>query len=362
MYFLIYIAWGFLGMQLFNVFLNLVFRQRIPKTTVKNTELISVLIPARNEESTIGILLDALHAINNEFLEIVVYNDDSTDRTLEIVQHYAQRDTRVRMAHTQPLPEGWLGKNHACYRLAQEAKGRYLVFVDADVKLCGNVVVDAVLYMKKYRLGLLSVFPKQIQRSIGEKFTVPIMNYILLTLLPLVFVRVSPFKSHSAANGQFMVFDAEHYSNLQPHKKYKSSAVEDIHIATYFKRSSVKTACLNGEDRIQCRMYTSYKHAVNGFSKNVFMFFGNSPILAFLFWICATFGFVPIWIFEPKLLFAYFFGVILVQVLYSYSCKQNPFTAILFFPVQLIALFQVLVLALIVKMNKNYTWKGRNIF
>jgi len=362
MHYLVYLSFGFLGYQLLTVLINFIFRQSIAKTEVQNSELISVLIPARNEEATIGCLLDALHKMKNSNIEILVYNDHSTDNTEEIINKYATIDKRIRLIQPDILPGSWLGKNHACYQLAQQAKGSYMLFVDADVVLSGNIIADAVGYAKKYKLGLLSVFPKQILLTTGEKQTVPLMNYILLTLLPLILVRVSPFKAHAAANGQFMLFEAETYKKLQPHQQFKQSAVEDIAISRFYKSQKIKTACLIGEERIQCRMYPSYSSALNGFSKNIFMFFGDSPILAFVFWMLSTLSIVPIVSYNIYLAFTYLLAVVVIQILYAMTCKQNVLTTILFFPANMFFMLQVMVKALMVKKQKNYIWKGRNIY
>lgn len=362
MQYLVYISWGFLGLQLCNVLINFFFRQKLLKTAFQNKELISVLVPARNEEANIGHLLEALQKIKNDAIEIIICNDHSTDNTAEIVKQFAQNDSRVRLIQSSLLPNGWLGKNHACFQLARQAKGKYLLFVDADVILCGNIIADVLAYAKKYKLGLLSVFPKQKQLSIGEKLTVPLMNYILLSLLPLIFVRVSPFKSHAAANGQFMLFDAEVYTKLQPHGKFKNSAVEDIAISRFYKSEKIKTACLIGEERIQCRMYTSYHNALNGFSKNIYMFFGNLPVLAFLFWTGATLGIVPVVIYSTHLALAYLAIIVFIQILYAVTAKQNLWATLLFFPAHLFFMLQVLIKALVVKKRKKYLWKGRSIY
>lgn len=258
MQYFVYISFGFLCFQLFNVLINFLFRQAIAKTEIQNNDLISVLIPARNEENNIARLLDALQKLNNN-IEILVCNDHSTDKTEEIISRYQTTDQRIRLIESEVLPKGWLGKNHACYQLAKQASGKYLLFIDADVVISGNIIADAVSYAKKHKLGLLSVFPKQVLLTTGEKKAVPLMNYILLTLLPLIFVRMSPFKSHTAANGQFMLFESKTYFELEPHKQFKNSAVEDIAISKFYKKQKIKIACLIGEERIQCRMYDSYK-------------------------------------------------------------------------------------------------------
>ncbi len=357
-----YIAFGFLGFQLCNVLINFLFRQRIPKTDGQNDELLSVLIPARDEEANIGNLLEALRNIKNDRIEIVVCNDHSTDNTEGIIRKYAENDARVRLVQSDDLPNGWLGKNHACSQLAHQAKGRYLLFLDADVVVLDNILADVVSYSKRYKLGLLSVFPTQITASTSEKCTVPLMNYILLTLLALIFVRVSPFPSHAAANGQFMLFDAETYRKLHPHEQFKNSAVEDIAISRYYKSKKIKTACLTGEERIRCRMYHSLKSARDGFSKNIFMFFGNVPVLAFFFWTCATFGIVPVLINNRHLSLPYLSVMVLVQVLYALTSKQNVLATVLCFPAYLFFMLQVMIRALKNKKKKNYLWKGRNIY
>lgn len=361
MQYLVYISFGFLCFQLFNVLINFLFRQAIAKTEIQNNDLISVLIPARNEENNIARLLDALQKLNNN-IEILVCNDHSTDKTEEIISRYQTTDQRIRLIESEVLPKGWLGKNHACYQLAKQASGKYLLFIDADVVISGNIIADAVSYAKKHKLGLLSVFPKQVLLTTGEKKAVPLMNYILLTLLPLIFVRMSPFKSHTAANGQFMLFESKTYFELEPHKQFKNSAVEDIAISKFYKKQKIKIACLIGEERIQCRMYDSYKDALNGFSKNIFMFFGNSPIVAFLFWVFVTLGIVPIIFYNINLILIYLLGVLLIQFLYAIICRQSIIITIVYFPANMFFMLRVMINALIIKKQKNYLWKGRNIY
>ncbi len=362
MVYLAYISLLFLGMQLLNVVLNLVFKQRIKISETENNERISLLIPARNEETNISFLLSDLQKSKNENIEIIVFDDESTDNTVKVVQDFAEQDKRIVLIQSDGLPEGWLGKNYACYQLAQKAQGKYLLYLDADVRIEANVITDAVCYLKRFNLKLLSVFPIQIQETFGEKISVPVMNYILLTLLPLVFVRVSPFKSHAAANGQFMLFDSETYRKIQPHHLFKKSAVEDIKIARHYKKEKLKIACLTGERRIQCRMYKTYKEAVKGFSKNVFIFFGNIPLLAFLFWAFSAFGFIPVWLALPQFLTYYFAVLVSVLLLYSLVGRQNSVINLLLFPFHLLFLITILGKAIKVKKNKKLEWKERNIY
>jgi glycosyltransferase involved in cell wall biosynthesis len=360
--YLAYISILFAVFQLLNAVLNIVYIQKLKNKKPANKELVSVLIPARNEENNIGNLLESLQKLDDKNIEIIVFDDKSTDKTATIVEDYAKMDPRITLLKSKSLAKGWLGKNYACYSLAKHAKGTYFLFVDADVKLHTGIIGDAVYACKKYDLGLLSIFPKQIQQTFGEKVSVPIINYILLTLIPLVFVRISPYRSHAAANGQFMLFSAEQYQLLQPHKEFKNSAVEDINISRFYKKNKLKIACIASDSRITCRMYKSYGEALNGFVKNVFMFFGNRPSLAILFWIFSSVGFIPVLFLGAELILIYLALIIITRLLISIVSKQNSLNNIILMPAQHIFLLHLIVKAIYIRITKKYSWKGRFIY
>lgn len=356
-----YISLAFIVFQASNVLINFLFREKLARTSSSDGELISILIPARNEEKNISKLLESLLKIEHANVEILVLDDHSTDNTSQIVEAYCLKDARIKLHKSAELKSDWLGKNFACHQLSQLAHGKYFLFVDADVQLNGNIVQDSVQYLKKHKLALLSAFPVQKQISFGEKISVPIMNYILLTLLPLVFVRLSPFNAHAAANGQFMLFDATCYKQHLPHLVFKKSAVEDIKIAQYYKKNRLKIACIIGEDRIECRMYHSYKEALNGFSKNIFMFFCNVPMLALLFFILASLGFMAVLGHNVEIVLSYFIAVLFIQVFYALTCKQNVVYTLLLFPLHLFFMLHVMLNGYVSRKKKNYIWKERSV-
>lgn len=361
MFYIAIFSFIFIIYQFITTLINFIFRQKIKNTdSLDNTE-ISILIPVRNEEKNIADLIENLQNLKSPNTEIIIYDDLSTDNTCQIIEKYINQNPNIKLIKGKELPEGWSGKNFACYNLAKNAQGKYYLFIDADVRLYDDIVPGVVAYLKKHNLGLLSIFPVQVLETFGEKISVPIMNYILLTLLPLILVHKSPFAAHSAANGQFMLFDADTYKKINPHEKFKNSHVEDINIARYYKKQNIKIACMTGDKRVQCRMYTSYQEALNGFAKNIFMFFGNQPVLAFMFWLLATVGFVPVMFLSNSLLIIYFSLLIIIQILYSILTKQNPILNLLLFPLQLVFMLHVMLYSIIKKNKKDYQWKGRNI-
>ncbi len=362
---MLYIAWFvilFTLLQLLIAFVNLIFRSKLPKGNLPEKPLVSVLIPARDEEKNIGNILNDILQQDYHEIEVIVFNDLSSDRTAEIVKEYALSDSRISLINSDQLPEGWLGKNWACHSLSEAAKGEYLLFLDADVRVGNGLIVNAVSYAKHFRLAMISIFPKQIIKTFGEKITVPNMNYILLSLLPLILVRKLGFSSLAAANGQFMLFNSKIYRTYRLHEKMKSKRVEDIEIARYLKNRKEKIACLVGDSSIQCRMYSGFEEAVNGFSKNVCTFFGNSVIIATLFWLITTFGFLVVLIELPLLFFSGFMvAFILARIIISIMSEQSIKDNLLFLIPQQISCGLFIYKAFINKNIKSYQWKGRKI-
>ncbi|MBN2744089.1 MAG: glycosyltransferase [Marinilabiliaceae bacterium] len=341
---------------------NVLFGARLG-APVMTDELVSVLIPARNEQANIGRLLDSLLRLRQANIEVLVYDDQSTDATAAIVQSYERRDKRVRLLPGDHLPEGWMGKNHACHQLSTQASGRWLLFLDADVVLTGNIIGSLVGYASRHELGLVSLFPHQVMRTRGEKIAVPLMYIILLTLLPLPLVRRSVFSSLAAANGQLMFFDARVYSRLQPHLAVRHHRVEDIAIARFFKSSGVPVACLMGDARVMCRMYSGWKDAKEGFSKNIFEFFGGLLLPALLYCLLTTFGLAFIALQGSLMLIASYFmlwwltraGVALVS-------RQLVVMHPRWMTSQQIAMVIIMGHALRNRFKKQLLWKGRNVY
>lgn len=188
------------------------------------------------------------------------------------------------------------------------------------------------------------------------------MNYILLSLLPLVLVRISKFVSLSAANGQFMFFNAAVYHSIRPHILMKNNKVEDISISRLLKENNHKIACLAGDDNISCRMYTGFSDAVEGFSKNVIAFFGNSFLLAVMFWLIASFGFlVPLFLLSKELFLSYLTAYLLTRVLISSASHQSISENLLFIIPLQFSMGLFIYKAFINKYFGNFQWKGRSI-
>lgn len=365
------IALAFAALRLLVSMVNLLFSVIRKGIELDEEDLVSVLIPARNEENNIGNLLDNLYVQDYKKLEIIVLDDNSDDNTAMITREKIKRDNRISLVNNDHVPEGWSGKNNACHLLSRNATGKYLLFLDADISIKVNIISEMVRYMKQKNLVLVSIFPRQLMNTFGERITVPNMNWILLSLLPICLVRLSKRPSLSAANGQFMLFEAEIYHKMKPHEMVKSSLVEDIQIMRKIKRlrpderkrkslkNRYRTAVLTGDSRIECNMYNDFSDAIHGFSKNVLQYFGNSLIWAFIYIFLTGPVIIFTLLYSLKLTLLYLITGIMIRIIISLTSKQNFIYNILFAPLQQLSFYLMVYKALRFKFAGSYTWKGR---
>lgn len=324
--------------------------------------LVSVLIPARNEGHTIGNLLDGLTTQEYSNLEILVYDDLSEDNTASVVRDFAIKDERIQYIRGHALPAHWLGKNHACYQLAQHARGKYMLFIDADVQVSPELLGDALQHMKRYKLDMLSLFPRQHMQSFGEWLTVPSMNWILLSMLPLALTRKSKRPSLAAANGQFMMFTASQYQVNQWHAQVRGSRVEDIVIARTMKQQHYRIQTMAPDKQVACRMYSGFKDAVHGFSKNLPEFFGNSWAAIILFIVLTTGGpFFAAWGLGWNATLVYLVAAALLRALVAAVSRQQILINLLLAPLQHMAFVWMTIQAARLRITRKGSWKGRPI-
>lgn len=351
-----------LTVRFFIVLVNLLTMQWLKDGEIEDSPFVSILIPARNEEKNISQLLSGLLDQTYKNYEILIYDDDSQDGTLEIVKKFAEKDDRIKWIKGQVLPEGWSGKNHACHQLAMHAEGRYFLFIDADVIVKPGMIQKAIYHIKRENITLLSIFPKQLMYTLGEKLTIPLMNWILLSLLPLSLIKSSHYASLSAANGQFMLFRAREYRQHWFHEMHKDINVEDIHIMRKIKKMGYTGHTILSGGEIECRMYTSYFEGINGFTRSMFAFFGGSGIILILFTIFTTLGFLFVWLgisFYYSLI--YLFIALLLRIIVALMSRQTVLLTALFSPVQQISFVIMVVQSFRLRSRGKNIWKGRTI-
>jgi chlorobactene glucosyltransferase len=142
---------------------------KLPKNIIDSPPLVSVLIPARDEEKNIYRCLRSLAKQDYPNIEILVLDDNSKDKTANIVEEFASKDRKVKLIRGKPLKTGWLGKSYACHQLSENANGDYFLFVDADTLHFPDSISSALASLTCNGLDAISVFPKQITVTIHER-------------------------------------------------------------------------------------------------------------------------------------------------------------------------------------------------
>jgi len=264
------IAWGTVALALLPALLmltNLLFYRRAPEAgTVMDA--VSVLIPARNEQSRIEPTLEALLRSRGIELEIVVLDDASTDATAEVVRRIAASDRRVRLVRGEGPPAGWNGKQYACQRLSEEASCELLLFIDADVRVQPDGIARLVRQRSRDSADLLSGVPRQLTGSWFEAAVVPLIHFVLLGFLPMAFMRRSRSPAFAAGCGQLMLARRDAYRAAGGHAVLRASRHDGLKLPRAFRRAGASTRLVDATDLATCRMYEGAAAVWSGFAKN----------------------------------------------------------------------------------------------
>ena len=242
------------------------------------TEKVSVLLPVRDEAARVTPCLESLLAQEAlPYLEILVLDDGSTDGTPDIVRATVDGDARVRLIEGAPLPDGWLGKPHACAQLSLEATGDVLVFVDADVVLAPMAIASTVALLREADVQLVSPYPRQLADGLLPRLVQPLLQWSWLTFLPLRVAETSSRPSLVAANGQLMAVDAAAYRAARGHsgRTVRAAVLEDIELMKALKRKGFRGGVADGTELAECRMYTSGSELRDGYAKSLWAAFGS---------------------------------------------------------------------------------------
>lgn len=237
---------------------------------------VSLLVPVRNEEANLRRTLGGFLA--QQVDEVLLLDDGSTDGTAELVRAMARTHPTLRLLHGADLPTAWVGKPWACHQLALAATGDVLVFCDADVTLAPRALDTMIVEADRQRADVFSVFPRQLAGTIAERALVPLIDDVLLCLLPYRLVRM-PIPLAATANGQLLAFRRAAYDRLGGHAAVRSSIVEDVRLARQTKAAGLRLGLALGGDAVSVRMYGGYAEVVAGIGKSLLPAHGGSRLL-----------------------------------------------------------------------------------
>ena len=239
--------------------------------TDRASPLVSVIIPARNEERSIRSCVESICASAYPDFEVLVVDDRSDDATLEMAQAVPPNHARrLVVVEGHPLPEGWMGKPWACAQGARVAKGDLLLFTDADTVHAPDLLERAVAEMVEDEGDALTLLGWQIMDTFWERLIQTHMMASIVFRFPNPGKPRPPERWRSAiANGQFILFDRGAYDEIGGHEAVRGEVVEDQRLAQILCRSGKRLVVRDGETVLATRMYRSLAELIVGWSKNV---------------------------------------------------------------------------------------------
>jgi glycosyltransferase involved in cell wall biosynthesis len=249
--------------------------ETITGQTGNEAPIVSVIIPARNEEASLGTCLESLVAQTGVDFEIIVVDDNSTDRTPEIARSFP----KVRVIEAAPLHSGWTGKNNAVATGARQARGQWLLFTDADTVHALGSLALGLSEAKQNNVELLSYSPEQIAVTFWEIATLPVIFAELARQYPPSKVS-DPSSPVAAANGQYILVRRDTYDAVGGHAAVAGDVLEDVALARAVKRSGRKIRFRYAADAVRTRMYRNYAQLREGWTKNLALLFPKPGWLA----------------------------------------------------------------------------------
>lgn len=242
---------------------------------------LTVIVPARNEADCLGRCLDSLvQQSDDQFLlgrdwELLVVDDQSTDATRSIAESFPG----VTVLAADRLEKGWTGKNNAVFTAARRARGRWLLFTDADTVHEPGNLSRALHEAQKHAVGLLSYSPRQITSGLAQRALMPLVfSELSMTYPPR---QVSDPRSRlAAANGQFLLIERETYRRLGGHAAVADRVLEDVELAFLAKKRNLGLRFRYAADALSTRMYRNTPAMLEGWSKNLALLFPSALALA----------------------------------------------------------------------------------
>jgi chlorobactene glucosyltransferase len=331
---------------------------------------VSVLIPARNEERNIERCVTSLLAQDYPDFEVLVLDDESTDRTPELLCGLAAGDRRLRVLAGQPLPLGWLGKNWACAQLSEQASGELLFFTDADTWHQPQALRAFAAALEGEAADLMSGFARQEVQTPGEKLIVPFFSWVIYCFTPLWLAYRLRLPALSTVVGQALMFRRAAYEAIGGHGAVRAAITEDLELARRVKAGGYRWRMLHIADLVSCRMYRGGGEAIAALSRNLFAAFGFRLFLFLFAW-----GWLLVLFLKPFLDLALYalgrpigaplaavlacIGLALILWLFVYRQLRLPLAPVLVYPLTVLIMAGVALRSLWLALSGRLIWKGR---
>jgi len=341
------------------------------RARINHGPMISVLIPARNEEARIIPTLDRI--LNQDYLnyEIIIIDDNSTDGTWDILESYARENDSISILKGNILPEGWKGKPFAMTQLAEKAKGDLFVFLDADITPSPDFLSWVADRISRHKADSMSAYARHRAKTVKEYIFFPLIYMVNMTFLPFWLIKFSKQPLFSHAIGQLMVFRREAYEGVGGFAVVHDKILEDIQMGRAMKAAGYRHVFLDARKVLTGNMYDSWEHTVSGLKRSIYEYFDKKvyPLVIMTFFILAflvlpafliPFSLIGGWVQAPWII-AGNLGIFIGWAITVYD-RRLPWYVPFFYPVQFLFILVVAWKSYIDDVTgQGYNWKDRTV-
>lgn len=338
---------------------------------------VSVLIPARDEAGTIERCVRAADAASGPVAEIIVYDDESTDGTADVLRRLQDELPRLRVIRGDGLPPGWVGKPYALQRLSAVAAGEVLLNVDADVTLSEDGVLRMLSLLgpaEKVPGGLgasvVTAVPRQRTGSLFEQVMIPLLHLSYVAWLPMPLIYRTRDPRVLAANGQLLMIRRADLEAIGGWARVRAALVDDMALCRAVKQSGRRVVFADGDRMAGCRMYSDARSLWRGFTKNFYEGIGGNPLALIVVMILHLLIFVTPYVVLPiaavrgdwRLAAAAAVGVAanVVLRLIMAARYRHSLLSVLLHPVAVLMMMGVLLDSFLCSRRGDIRWRGRS--
>lgn len=350
------IAYFLLLISLFNY-----YTIRIPKNSAPVQASVMLLLPVRNEEENITECIAALKSQSGVVnLKFIVINDQSTDKTSELLTSAISNDSRFTVLNTDGPRTGWLGKVSALQSGYEAATAEFLVTLDADVRLRPDALCRAINQISELNLDFISPYPRQEARTLAEKLIQPLLHWSWMSTIILRLAEKKPQPSTAVANGQFFIARKSALDAVGGFQSVQNQILDDIEIARSLIKGGFRGVVTEGAEIAHTRMYQNFSEIREGYGKSLHKAFGGKlgAIVASAF--IAMTGILPFILALRGSLVATitFTMIVFTRALSALRAKSNPLFTLLH-PISSALL--IYLIAYSWRKRGTVQWKGRTV-
>jgi hypothetical protein len=240
---------------------------------------VTAVVPCRDEAAGVEPAMRSLLAQERVELRVVAVDDRSGDGTGAILDRLAASDPRLEVVHVEALPDGWLGKNHACDAGARRARGEWLLFTDADVVFAPDALRRAVDAARAHGLGHLAAAPRLVAPGLLERAFVTFFTALLAPLVRVADLRRAGTRAYFGV-GAFNLVRRDAYERAGGHRRLALEVVDDLKLGLLLRRSGVPQGVAAPGPHVQVRWQHGFAPSVLGLVKNAFAALEYRPAVA----------------------------------------------------------------------------------